>query len=178
MSQPDSLPCRFADAGRAAQPEDKQHRRARETEGTVRFRRAVRPEVVAAWRAAAETGDAEAMVSLARLAVREPGTGGNAEQLLRSAAALENAEAILLLGLMLWGRGEDNEGEDLIQRSALLGRPDAMATMGAICALRGDRTASAAWYAALDASDPRTGRGKGRWPWARRRAEWPGAPTT
>ena len=103
------------------------------------------------WHAAAEAGDSDAMLHLARAVKHSDPV--QAEHWLRSAADLGNLEAIHKLGLVLWHRGEYEGGEDLVHRAALGGYQDAIATMGQLCEKRGDLQGADAWFCKIAADD-------------------------
>jgi uncharacterized protein len=103
------------------------------------------------WESAAANGDSEAMLHLAHAAKhRDP---ADAERWLRSAADLGNLEAVHKLGVMLWRRGEHEEGENLLHRAAVAGHQDAIAMMGQLCERRGDFEGADAWFCQVAADD-------------------------
>jgi TPR repeat protein len=103
------------------------------------------------WQAAAETGDSDAMLHLAHAVKHSDPV--EAERWLRSAADLGNLEAVHKLGLLLWHRGEHEGGEDLVQKAAVNGYQDAIATMGQFCEKRGDFEGADAWFCKVSADD-------------------------
>ena len=111
----------------------------------MNYRRGESPERVAAWRTAAANGDIEAMLDVARIAARTPDGFEEAERMLRCAADHGSARARHELGVMLWRRGERDEGEALVHRAALDGYQDALATMGNLCEKRGESEEADRW---------------------------------
>lgn len=112
-------------------------------------------ERIPGWQAAAANGDTEAMLHLARAAKHShhPGAEAEAERWLRSAADLGDLEAVHKLGVMLWRRGEHEDGEALVQSAALKGHQDAIAMMGQFCERRGDLEGADAWFCKVAADD-------------------------
>ncbi|MEY9929363.1 TPR repeat protein [Catenulispora sp. GP43] len=103
------------------------------------------------WTAAAVHGDTEAMLRLAHAARHHD--PAEAERWLRSAAGLGSLEAVHKLGVMLWHRGEHQDGEELVHRAAVSGYQDAIATMGQFCERRGDFEGADSWFCKVAADD-------------------------
>lgn len=103
------------------------------------------------WHAAAEAGDSDAMLHLAHAVKHSDPV--EAEHWLRSAADLGNLEAVHKLGLLLWHRGQHADGEEFVQRAAVGGYQDAIATMGQFCERRGDFEGADAWFCKVVADD-------------------------
>ena len=112
-------------------------------------------ERIPGWQEAAAKGDTEAMLHLARAAEHShrPDAEAEAERWLRSAADLGDLEAVHKLGVMLCRRGEQDDGEALVQRAALKGHQDAIAMMGQFCERRGDLEGADAWFCKVSADD-------------------------
>ena len=112
-------------------------------------------ERIAGWQAAAADGDCDAMLHLARAAKHShhPDAEAEAERWLRSAADLGNLEAVHKLGVMLWHRGEHEDGEELVHKAAVGGYQDAIATMGQFCEKRGDLEGADSWFCKIIADD-------------------------
>lgn len=112
-------------------------------------------ERVAGWQEAAAAGDTEAMLHLAKAAKHShhPDAAAETEHWLRSAADLGNLEAVHKLGVMLCRRGEQEDGEALVQRAAVNGHQDAIAMMGQFCERRGDHAGADAWFCKIAADD-------------------------
>ena len=103
------------------------------------------------WQAAAKNGDTEAMLHLAH--AMKHSDPAEAEHWLRAGADLGDLEAVHKLGVMLWRRGEREEGEALVQRAARKGHQDAIERMGQFCERRGDLEGADAWFCKVTADD-------------------------
>lgn len=108
-------------------------------------------ERIAGWQAAAAEGDCDAMLHLAR--AKKHSDPAEAERWLRSAADLGSLEAVHKLGVMLWRRGEHEDGEALVHKAAVNGHQDAIAMMGQFCERRGDLEGADAWFCKVAADD-------------------------
>lgn len=106
---------------------------------------------IEAWQTAAASGDSDAMLHLAH--AKKHSDPAEAERWLRSAADLGNLEAVHKLGVMLWRRGDHEDGEALVHRAAVKGHQDAIAMMGQFCERRGDLEGADAWFCQIAADD-------------------------
>jgi TPR repeat protein len=103
------------------------------------------------WQTAAANGDSGAMLHLAH--AMKHSDPAEAERWLRSAADLGDLEAVHKLGVLLWRRGEHEDGEALVQHAAVNGHQDAIAMMGQFCERRGDFEGADSWFCKVTADD-------------------------